>query len=82
MSIRLSPRTCEVLTAVIQGKTDKEISSRLGISVHTVRTYLRKLYTTTGACNRAALVAWYFTDGPGSRGATIGTNEKASTRLA
>lgn len=51
----ISTREREVADLVAAGRTDKEIARALGISVSSVRTYLRRLADKTGAHRRAAL---------------------------
>jgi len=51
----LSPREREVATLVAGGLTDKAIARELGVSVSTVRTYLRRLGGKSGAHRRAAV---------------------------
>lgn len=53
------PRQAEILELVGQGLADKEIARTLGISRHTVRTHLERLFITHGWRNRAqAATAW------------------------
>jgi DNA-binding CsgD family transcriptional regulator len=56
-ALRLTPRQRELLRLAALGRTDKEIASALGVSYHTVRTHLERLYRAHGATNRTALVA-------------------------
>ena len=53
----ITPRECEVIEAVLQGKTDKEISVKLNIAVNTVQVHLKRVYRKTGAAGRFALSA-------------------------
>jgi DNA-binding NarL/FixJ family response regulator len=56
---RLWPRQVEILDLVGQGYSDKQIARTLGISRHTVRTHLERLFHTHGWNNRAqAATAW------------------------
>lgn len=55
--LRLTRRQEEILGLVAQGLADKEIASRLGISVKTVRTHLDRLFLEAGIRNRAQAVA-------------------------
>jgi DNA-binding CsgD family transcriptional regulator len=50
-----SARERAVAELIAAGRTDKEIARALGISVSSVRTYLRRLADKTGANRRAAL---------------------------
>lgn len=58
-----SPRERRVAHLLAQGRTDKEIARELGISVTTVRTYLRRMAEKTGVTRRAALARWGCDDG-------------------
>ena len=56
---RWSDRQQQILEQAAQGRSDKEIALALGISVHTVRTHLQRLYRSEGFSNRAeAIAAW------------------------
>ena len=52
----LTPREVEVLTAVSNGLTNKEIARELGISRHTVKFHLESLMRKLGASSRAEAV--------------------------
>lgn len=51
----LSPREREVAALIARGLTDKGVARELGISVSSVRTYLRRLAGKSGAHRRAAV---------------------------
>jgi DNA-binding NarL/FixJ family response regulator len=53
----LTPREGEVLTAVSNGLTNKEIARELGISRHTVKFHLESLMRKLGASSRAEAVS-------------------------
>ncbi len=53
--IRLSSRETQVLRGVSLGLTHGQISTRLGISSHTVDTYVKRIRTKLGAGNKAEL---------------------------
>ncbi len=55
----LSPREQEVLDLLARGYLYKEISDRLGISVPTVNTYVRRVYEKLHVRSRAQAVAKY-----------------------
>jgi DNA-binding CsgD family transcriptional regulator len=57
MSRRFSPRQVEIIGLIATGASDKEIASRLGISIPTVRTHLQRVYRDCGLRNRAEAVA-------------------------
>ncbi|WP_097236842.1 MULTISPECIES: response regulator transcription factor [unclassified Streptomyces] len=50
-----TPREQQVLVLLSGGETYRGIARRLGISQHTVDTYLRHLRTKTGTANRTQL---------------------------
>jgi DNA-binding CsgD family transcriptional regulator len=53
----ITPREREVIEAVVQGKTDKEIAAKLDIAVNTAQVHLKNIYRKTGAAGRFALSA-------------------------
>ncbi|MEV6394676.1 helix-turn-helix transcriptional regulator [Streptomyces sp. NPDC051907] len=52
----LTPREKQVLALLVGGETYWSIARKLGISPHTVDTYLRRLRSKTGTANRTQLV--------------------------
>ena len=40
----LSPREREVLDGLAEGQAYKQIADKLGVSIHTVRNYIRRIY--------------------------------------
>jgi signal transduction histidine kinase/DNA-binding NarL/FixJ family response regulator len=52
----LSAREYEVLLLVSEGRTNKEICSRIGISVKTVETHIHNTYAKCGVHNRIELI--------------------------
>ena|ERR1700731_3572281 len=54
---RFSPREVEILRLIARDLSDKEIARRLGISIHTLRTHLGRVYLRHGVHSRAAAVA-------------------------
>ena len=56
-AVRLSTRQHEILDLVARGCSDKEIATKLGISVATVKTYLCRAYRQNGFRNRAQAAA-------------------------
>lgn len=54
----MSPRQAEIVELVAAGLGDKEIATRLGISTHTVRTHLQRVYREQEVRNRAEAAAW------------------------
>lgn len=51
----LTPREKEVATCVIDGLSNADIGARLGLSEHTVRNYVMKVYDKLGVSNRVQL---------------------------
>jgi DNA-binding CsgD family transcriptional regulator len=60
---RLSPREQDVVTLLLQGLTTVDMAERLGISAHTVRDHLKRLYRKTGARSRSELLSLVSTAG-------------------
>jgi len=56
----LSPREQAVLEGLSQGLAYKQIADQMGISVTTVRTYLRRIYEKLHVQSRSEAVAKYF----------------------
>jgi two-component system nitrate/nitrite response regulator NarL len=53
----LSRRESEILQKVAYGATTKEVAHDLGISPHTVKTHLERIFEKLGANDRAQAVA-------------------------
>jgi len=58
----LSDREREVTTLIAEGIPTRRIATRLGISEHTVRDYVKVIFDKIGVTSRGALVATVFTD--------------------
>lgn len=54
-----TPRELQVAELAAAGLSDYETARRLGISYHTVRTHLRRLYSRLDISTRAELVRWW-----------------------
>ncbi len=54
---RLSKREADVVEELVSGRTDKEIAQQLGISVETVRAYLKSIRAKLGVSTRTAIVS-------------------------
>ena len=52
----LSKRELEVVGCVAQGMTNREIAKRLGLSEHTIKNYLFRIYDKIGASSRIELL--------------------------
>jgi DNA-binding CsgD family transcriptional regulator len=61
---RLTPREWDTLRLVLKGESTKRIGALLGISPHTVRDHLARVYAKVGARGRTALLAKLFQDRP------------------
>ena len=55
----LTEREQEVLAALSNGNTDKEIAEKLFVSLHTVKSHLKSIYKKVGAKNRLEAVTFY-----------------------
>lgn len=55
----LSPREQEVLNGLAEGQAYKQIAEKLGVSIHTVRNYIRRIYDKLHVCSCAEAVAKY-----------------------
>jgi DNA-binding CsgD family transcriptional regulator len=53
----LSKRQVEIVEALLQGKSNKEIAILMDIKVNTVQVHLQKIYQKTGAPSRYAIMA-------------------------
>lgn len=52
----LSAREGETVEAIFDGLGEKEMASRMGISMHTVRTHMKRLYRKVGVHSRGQLL--------------------------
>jgi DNA-binding CsgD family transcriptional regulator len=52
----LSPREREIVGAVAKGLTNGEIAERLGLSSHTVKNHLLRVFEKLGVSNRVELL--------------------------
>ena len=54
---KLSPRQLETLTYIAKGFSNQEVADMLGISIDTVKDYLKTIYTRLGVSTRAEAVS-------------------------
>jgi DNA-binding CsgD family transcriptional regulator len=59
----LSKRECEVVQCLVQGLTNREIAERMGLSPHTVKNYLFRVFDKLGVSNRTELLFMTLTQG-------------------
>lgn len=59
-SLELSPQQVRVVELILCGKQDKQIATELGLSVPTIRTYLRRIFDRTQTSDRLSLVLCVF----------------------
>jgi len=56
---RLTKRQTEVIALVADGLTNREIARQLGLSAHTVRNYLFRIFDRIGVSSRVQLAMYY-----------------------
>lgn len=61
-SIGLSKREREVVSLLVQGKTNQEIASELGIQEKTVKYHCTSIYAISQCKNRAQFIAQYYSN--------------------
>jgi DNA-binding NarL/FixJ family response regulator len=54
----LTQREAEILTLIAQGLTNPEISARLFLSNHTVKTHISRIFAKTGSRDRVAAIGY------------------------
>lgn len=58
----LTPREKEILSFIVEGKSDKEIAEKLYLSVRTVTNHVHHILKKFGNQSRTSLVAYYYRD--------------------
>jgi len=58
----LSPRECGIVRAVFDGDSEKDTAARLGLSPHTVHTYLWRIYRKLRVQSREELLVRVFAE--------------------
>jgi DNA-binding CsgD family transcriptional regulator len=61
MSNHVTPRELQIAELISFGKTEKEIGNFLDLSVDTIKSHKRSLFTKTCSRNIADVTRWYFT---------------------
>ena len=65
----LTPREQEVLELLTRGHQYKEIADHLGVSINTIRTYIRRIYEKLHvSCRSHATLKYLKSSGPDARG--------------
>jgi len=59
-AVALSQRELSVINGLAQGLAYKQIADQLGVSIHTVRNYIRRIYEKLHVQSRTEAVAKYF----------------------
>ena len=76
-SALLSHRELQVAECAAQGQSNKQIADRLGLSEHTIKNYLFRIFEKLGVSNRFELLFLLFkecnTQAPGRGGAAFGS---------
>jgi len=57
---RLSPRELQIVRHILLDEKEQTIADRLGISVHTVHTHLKRIYGKLGVSSRVELILEIF----------------------
>ena len=58
--LNLSARALQLVQGIFDAKTEEGIADDLGISVHTVHTYLVRVYKQLSVCSREELLVYVF----------------------
>ncbi|MCA2505429.1 MAG: helix-turn-helix transcriptional regulator [Microcystis sp. M54BS1] len=58
----LTLREKEILSFIVEGKSDKEIAKKLDLSVRTVTNHVYHILKKFGKQSRASLIAYYYRD--------------------
>ena len=63
VSVGLTARESQILTAIAQGLSNAEIADRDFVSINTVKTCIRSAYRKIGVCTRSQAVLWVLQHG-------------------
>src|SRR5438093_8907247 len=61
-ALGLSPRECGIVRAVFDGASEKDTAGELGLSPHTVHTYLSRIYRKLQVQSREELLVRVFAE--------------------
>ncbi len=56
----LSPRESQITDLVADGKINKEIAGKLGLTEGTIKVYISSIFAKTGVDNRTKLARWWW----------------------
>jgi DNA-binding NarL/FixJ family response regulator len=59
----LTPREADMIALITSGRSNLEISEHLGVSINSVKTYIRSAYRKIGITRRSQAVLWGVTHG-------------------
>lgn len=78
----LTPRELQVADCAVQGQSNKQIADRLGLSEHTIKNYLFRIFEKLGVSNRFELLFLLFREcnRPGV-GRTVGVATEQGTPI-
>jgi DNA-binding NarL/FixJ family response regulator len=74
-AIRLTRRERQLVSLLVEGHTNKEMASQLGVSDQTIKNQLTTLYRKAGVSNRLELVVFAFRNGLGGIDPSGSTHE-------
>ena len=57
----LTPRELQIVSAVVSGRSNKQVASRFGIAEDTVKHHLTNIFNKTGVSTRVELVVFSYT---------------------
>lgn len=55
-----TPREKDIIKAVCQGLSNKDVAAEFGITIKTVKWYLTNIYSKLGLKSRSELIVYYF----------------------
>lgn len=61
-SLRLSPQQAEIVSLILQSKSNRQIALIMSLSIWTVGTYLRRIFHRCGVTDRVGLAAYIFAE--------------------